>query len=100
MPSSACDWSSDVCSSDRSEEHTSELQSRSDLVCRLLLEKKKKNTRTEYKAHVHPSNRIHPPQTDAPSSCARLNPTHPHRVPPKTPMTTLPPALPRASHTP
>src|SRR5256712_10053831 len=65
------DWSSDVCSSDlhlpqrhaqgerrlgehavsnrarprdprRSEEHTSELQSRSDLVCRLLLEKKKK----------------------------------------------------------
>src|SRR2546428_3239403 len=28
---------------DRSEEHTSELQSRSDLVCRLLLEKK--NTR-------------------------------------------------------
>src|SRR5437868_12725985 len=57
------DWSSDVCSSDlvdagdgarcarghdgggegrRSEEHTSELQSRFDLVCRLLLEKKKK----------------------------------------------------------
>src|SRR5690349_22960481 len=28
---------------DRSEEHTSELQSRRDLVCRLLLEKKKKN---------------------------------------------------------
>src|SRR2546421_1844546 len=46
MPSSACDWSSDVCSSDRSEEHTSELQSRSDLVCRLLLEKKKKNNIT------------------------------------------------------
>src|SRR5438034_3499144 len=32
----------------RSEEHTSELQSHSDLVCRLLLEKKKKRTaRTE-----------------------------------------------------
>src|SRR2546421_8557746 len=30
----------------RSEEHTSELQSRSDLVCRLLLEKKKKKKRT------------------------------------------------------
>src|SRR5206468_7689835 len=30
-------------SAERSEEHTSELQSRSDLVCRLLLEKKKKN---------------------------------------------------------
>src|SRR2546421_3207674 len=29
---------------ERSEEHTSELQSRSDLVCRLLLEKKKKST--------------------------------------------------------
>src|SRR5690349_24089239 len=29
----------------RSEEHTSELQSRRDLVCRLLLEKKKKPTR-------------------------------------------------------
>src|SRR5207249_11313542 len=28
----------------RSEEHTSELQSRFDLVCRLLLEKKKKST--------------------------------------------------------
>src|SRR2546430_11581964 len=29
----------------RSEEHTSELQSQSNLVCRLLLEKKKKNSR-------------------------------------------------------
>src|SRR3989440_7437322 len=48
MPSSACDWSSDVCSSDRSEEHTSELQSRSDLVCRLLLEKKKKKIIVPY----------------------------------------------------
>src|SRR5476649_3063783 len=34
----------------RSEEHTSELQSHSDLVCRLLLEKKKKlKTRTKHK---------------------------------------------------
>src|SRR5260221_8310981 len=31
---------------ERSEEHTSELQSHSDLVCRLLLEKKKTNTST------------------------------------------------------
>src|SRR5688572_31351244 len=30
----------------RSEEHTSELQSQSNLVCRLLLEKKKINTKT------------------------------------------------------
>src|SRR5438874_9866793 len=32
----------------RSEEHTSELQSRRDLVCRLLLEKKKIKTDTHY----------------------------------------------------
>src|SRR3954465_13374881 len=32
----SCDWSSDVCSSDRSEEHTSELQSHDNLVCRLI----------------------------------------------------------------
>src|SRR5690349_23095544 len=31
---------------ERSEEHTSELQSRRDLVCRLLLEKKKKKIKT------------------------------------------------------
>src|SRR2546427_6668525 len=31
---------------DRSEEHTSELQSQSNLVCRLLLEKKKNNQET------------------------------------------------------
>src|SRR5690349_24010674 len=37
----------------RSEEHTSELQSRRDLVCRLLLEKKKKkNTQTDVKRLV------------------------------------------------
>src|SRR5262249_62005529 len=33
----------------RSEEHTSELQSLTNLVCRLLLEKKKKNTKTKHK---------------------------------------------------
>src|SRR5438034_7276448 len=33
----------------RSEEHTSELQSHSDLVCRLLLEKKKKKKQTKNK---------------------------------------------------
>src|SRR5690349_23829233 len=33
----------------RSEEHTSELQSRRDLVCRLLLEKKKKKKKKKYK---------------------------------------------------
>src|ERR1039457_7027219 len=37
----------------RSEEHTSELQSPCNLVCRLLLEKKKKKTRTHL--HMTPS---------------------------------------------
>src|SRR5256885_10210486 len=73
------DWSSDVCSSDlrrlaaierrliaervrivrgrstiepdRSEEHTSELQSPCNLVCRLLLEKKKINSRQSSPSH-------------------------------------------------
>src|SRR2546427_9191036 len=34
----------------RSEEHTSELQSQSNLVCRLLLEKKKKNISSRHSA--------------------------------------------------
>src|SRR5438046_3860820 len=37
----------------RSEEHTSELQSLTNLVCRLLLEKKKK-----HKLHLHTAQRI------------------------------------------
>src|SRR5438132_10081173 len=37
---------------DRSEEHTSELQSHSDLVCRLLLEKKKTNNRKSRERHM------------------------------------------------
>src|SRR3989441_3397157 len=42
-----------LAAEDRSEEHTSELQSLAYLVCRLLLEKKKKNT-----------NRLHQRQID------------------------------------
>src|SRR2546422_11037684 len=41
-------WSSPRTASDRSEEHTSELQSRLHLVCRLLLEKKKKDHQIGY----------------------------------------------------
>src|SRR5699024_11981135 len=37
----------------RSEEHTSELQSRFDLVCRLLLEKKKKTRRKTHTKSKH-----------------------------------------------
>src|SRR2546430_8625794 len=42
----------------RSEEHTSELQSQSNLVCRLLLEKKKKNT------HANSTNQHRTSHTD------------------------------------
>src|SRR6476620_5216457 len=58
----------------RSEEHTSELQSRQYLVCRLLLEKKKK-TRTDknhQKKHKpkrhHPAISHHPCRADGPLS--------------------------------
>src|SRR6266704_6269132 len=41
-------WASSLPRCSRSEEHTSEPQSRFDLVCRLLLEKKKKNIYTSF----------------------------------------------------
>src|ERR1039458_8665677 len=44
--------------SNRSEEHTSELQSLRHLVCRLLLEKKRKNTRINHPAS--PTTKDHP----------------------------------------
>src|SRR5712664_4929600 len=60
LPISACGMRSffhmpettTTSASPRSEEHTSELQSRSDLVCRLLLEKTKKSTTKTQLAHV------------------------------------------------
>src|SRR4029434_8925121 len=42
-----------VCVCVRSEEHTSELQSHLNLVCRLLLEKHKKTTRHHTTPHTH-----------------------------------------------
>src|SRR5260221_6692127 len=42
----------DFAAGQRSEEHTSELQSHSDLVCRLLLEKKKKQMRSQRRLSV------------------------------------------------
>src|SRR3712207_8006351 len=50
-PSRRCGWHRECTSRHsplRSEEHTSELQSRQYLVCRLLLEKKKKTTLLNY----------------------------------------------------
>src|SRR2546428_4812420 len=44
----------------RSEEHTSELQSRSDLVCRLLLEKKKKTAMTTHVSYTQQTDQTCP----------------------------------------
>src|SRR2546430_10011027 len=53
----------------RSEEHTSELQSQSNLVCRLLLEKKKHNkqthTHSHYATNTHVSAECTQPQTSS-----------------------------------
>src|SRR5256714_6237612 len=57
----------------RSEEHTSELQSLAYLVCRLLLEKKKKNT-----THENPNKRQIKPYTyTMPASLYTLATSHP-----------------------
>src|SRR5256884_5719533 len=45
---------------ERSEEHTSELQSRLHLVCRLLLEKKKKKHSIQHNAHPQTINSLFP----------------------------------------
>src|ERR1035438_10574417 len=45
----------DCCSWNRSEEHTSELQSLRHLVCRLLLEKKKRQKKTQMLLYYKPS---------------------------------------------
>src|SRR2546430_3801445 len=43
----------------RSEEHTSELQSQSNLVCRLLLEKKKNSAQGELHGHLRQAVGLH-----------------------------------------
>src|SRR2546430_4378470 len=48
----------------RSEEHTSELQSQSNLVCRLLLEKKKKIAGTGLDKMRHPLNGVEQTHND------------------------------------
>src|SRR2546430_6326790 len=51
VASCGCGLSKSTSGCVRSEEHTSELQSQSNLVCRLLLEKKKKNTAISISSH-------------------------------------------------
>src|SRR5438034_4248039 len=48
----------EVAATPRSEEHTSELQSHSDLVCRLLLEKKKKKNKKKTHTAMTKANRL------------------------------------------
>src|SRR5690242_21534755 len=52
-PRSALDRWSSPAADRRSEEHTSELQSHVNLVCRLLLEKKKHNNNTTPKPYIY-----------------------------------------------
>src|SRR5688572_31069719 len=57
--SSVMKWCSSICGRrSRSEEHTSELQSQSNLVCRLLLEKKK-NKKKMHNHQPYQKQRIH-----------------------------------------
>src|SRR5207253_5742235 len=51
-----------VLAANRSEEHTSELQSRGHLVCRLLLEKKKERNKIR---HTHPFQTAHMPRNSS-----------------------------------
>src|SRR2546428_2842703 len=53
----------------RSEEHTSELQSRSDLVCRLLLEKKKTKTNTTKENSTNSRTTTSPPRRATTPGC-------------------------------
>src|SRR5690606_26153421 len=49
----------EACHAERSEEHTSELQSRENLVCRLLLEKKKKKSSWLQQNHSNTDTHTH-----------------------------------------
>src|SRR5438034_3914281 len=59
-------------SAPRSEEHTSELQSHSDLVCRLLLEKKKKHNQDAPSHSWRNTHAPHPVSTIASSPIIRM----------------------------
>src|SRR3712207_8848172 len=65
-PERARRWARSGARAARSEEHTSELQSRQYLVCRLLLEKKKKNTLhyPPYSTACHMNLRYTRPESD------------------------------------
>src|SRR5437868_9048757 len=74
MPLICCSRSSVAASTlippSRSEEHTSELQSRFDLVCRLLLEKKKKKLTRLHPESLHRQTHHSLPTSTQSTSCA------------------------------
>src|SRR5256885_9517744 len=64
-------WYSNAGSPMRSEEHTSELQSPCNLVCRLLLEKKKKTIRQEVSSEAPTYDSVDAATTDATHTACR-----------------------------
>src|SRR5256884_565137 len=76
----------------RSEEHTSELQSRLHLVCRLLLEKKKKPSvyLSPHTVHIHPAP---PPRPTPLPSTTHVTPPSPVPAYGHIPLTSSPPAV-------
>src|SRR5260370_29009886 len=61
---------------ERSEEHTSELQSHLNIVCRLLLEKKKHHT-CLWQGKVSPPKRLVPPPASLSKGCSCVSPERP-----------------------
>src|SRR2546430_12290653 len=57
-----CERNAERENTDRSEEHTSELQSQSNLVCRLLLEKKKTDLSVPRARSRHDASEPRPPE--------------------------------------
>src|SRR5256886_8528350 len=80
-----------VMSFRRSEEHTSELQSQSNLVCRLLLEKKKKNNQNSLQRVAQS-----PPPATAPAIGMLASLDRPIMLPVTASRNTLPPRPPQS----
>src|SRR5256885_8361259 len=74
---------------ERSEEHTSELQSPCNLVCRLLLEKKKKKNYIINSSNIHITPEIHNISANKPSYLPPLLTHNCCRRAPHTPTTTF-----------
>src|SRR5437868_13043746 len=74
----------------RSEEHTSELQSRFDLVCRLLLEKKKKTKKKKIYIKPHYTNISYYTTSLSPIITQRFSTPTPSLSSPPSPVHSLP----------